>query len=281
MKKLTILVLGVHGMVGHTVYTYLSSNPRLTVFGTIRKRSRIKSGMTSLRLSVESAEKDVEKIYKTIGKIDFIINCIGEINKDANKQSLVLVNSWFPHLLEHITKRENTRLIHISTDAVFGKLQGKVTERTTPIPDTLYGMSKLLGETEQTHALTIRTSFIGTDIKNKKGIIEQIRSGKTLLEGYSNQIWSGCTTVQFAQLCELLTNTVSFENIRKKTAFIHFFPLPKITKYMLMKKIVSASGIALPVKKTKKEKTTRILHSLFPFFTSSYENALEEILLVK
>ncbi len=282
MEKHTphILVLGANGFVGHTIFSFLSSHYQ--TIGT----SRSKKTQNLVPFTVENSKRDFASIQKSMKTITHVINCIG-VYKNTSKEHLVQVNAMFPHQLEQLIPLYNFKLIHISTDAIFGRLQGTATETTTPFPDTIYGMSKLLGETEHKNALTIRTSLIGTDRYNKKGIIESILSSAKQIDGYANQAWSGCTTLQFAKLCSLLTDNKTFEHIRIKSTHIHFAPLPKITKYALVKKIVKNAGLSLDIKKVKKEKTTRVLTSLYtnisPIkqFNPSYEKALQKILALR
>lgn len=269
-----ILVLGATGFVGQTVFSYLYS--RYPTYGTVRKGDK-----KHLSLTVETLEKDFVKIRQEMKYISLVINCIG-LYKDVSNEKLTYVNALFPHQLETLSKRYNFHLVHISSDAVFGSLQGKVNEKTIPIPDSLYGMSKLLGETTIKNAITIRSSFIGRDYNNKNGLLEYVLANKIML-GYINQTWSGCTTLQFAKLCAMLANERTFKNFRLPSPYIHFAPLPKTTKYKLLKSISATTNLGVVVKKTKGATISRFLDSLYlkksfmKIFVSSYKKAIEEI----
>lgn len=264
MKKPIILILGITGMVGKVVYSYLKQNTSLQIFGTIREKTK-----HTFSLEVKTAQKDLISLYKNIGTIDYIINCIGEIKKNADKPTVILTNSLFPHILEAITKKQKTRLIHISTDAVFGKKQKTVTEKDIPYPDTIYGISKLLGECEEKNALTIRTSFLGFNQKN--------------LKGYINQTWSGSTTLQFAQFCEVLIEKDLFATIRAKTPIFHFVPIQPTTKYEIVKETRKLFGKSNTSKKVTGENINRILASNYPSsvllrsYSKSIEASLKEL----
>lgn len=274
-KPQTILVLGATGFVGQTVFSYLAAHHM--TFGTARQAK----GSKIFAFDTASWNKDFHLILKKLKSVSLVINCIG-IYTAPTTEAYTQINALFPHQLEMLSKQYSFRLIHISTDAVFGNLQGKVTESTTPIPTSLYGMSKLLGETTDKGSLTIRSSFIGTDAANKKGLLSYALN-TNIPNGYSNQTWAGCTTLQFAKLCELLMDTHTFKAIRKNGPVFHFAPLPKTTKYELLKTIRAVYKQKSSLKKVESEEITRYLFSpvfdkeLPSVFSSSYTKALEEI----
>lgn len=270
-----ILVLGASGFVGQTIFSYLSLH--FPTLGTTQSSKNKKYYI----FRTKNALEDFIHIEKKVKKITHVINCIG-VYKESSNEAMKQINDCFPHTLEKMIDTFDFTLIHISTDAVFGKTQGLVFENDKPIPDSIYGETKLAGETTHQKALTIRTSFIGKDADKKKGIIESVISSKQI-DGYANQTWSGCTTLQFAKLCKDLIDEKTFEDIRKKTTFVHFTPLPKITKYALIKQITKSTHHLVKVRKVEKEKITRVLHSLykndFPFnqFSMTYKKALDEV----
>ena len=53
----------------------------------------------------------------------------------------------------------NSKLIHISTDAVFSGKEGNYTEDSPYSPVDFYGISKAAGKIKDDHNLTIRTSI--------------------------------------------------------------------------------------------------------------------------
>src|SRR5690606_28762306 len=113
MKK--ILVIGIKGMAGHVIYNYLHKNENYDVFGIARN---IVENEKEFSLDIS----DTIKLKKIIvdSQFDFVINCIGILNKDAedHPSKAIWFNSYFPHFLEEITKESETKVIHISTDCV-------------------------------------------------------------------------------------------------------------------------------------------------------------------
>ncbi len=260
-----ILVLGAKGMLGHVVYRCLKEKFPKTVWGTDRadKHFLFFDGLDS--------ETSYENIVKSIGKLDFIVNCIGLL-KPKNERSLSpeivshykKINTELPHVLERFSKRDNFNFIHISTDAVFSPMSGEVYEDNSVSPHGLYEETKYAGETKSDHALTIRTSIVGLDLYLHKGILEWVLSqqeGKIL--GYANQMWSGCTTLQLAELCFRLTNPKTFSQVRGKTPIVHFVPLKPITKFDLIKTILTVAKSKANVVSVNGAEISRILKSKY------------------
>jgi len=260
-----ILVLGAKGMLGHVVYRYLKEKFPETVWGTDRTDKNF------LYFDGLDPETSYEKIAHTTGKIDMVVNCIALLKPKA-KQTLSSemianyrkVNTELPHILERFSERDNFQLIHISTDAVFSPLSGEVYEDGPVSPQGLYEETKYAGETKSNHALTIRTSIIGLDPYHHKGILEWVLSQKEeKILGYTNQMWSGCTTLQLAELCFRLTNPKTFSQVRNKTSVIHFAPLEPITKYAFIKAILTVAKSKANVVSVNGVEVSRILKSKY------------------
>lgn len=242
MKDPIVLILGINGMTGQMVYKYLNEN-HTNIIGSLKKNNEH-------TLSVDNLSKDFKEIIKKVKKVDYVINCIGLNTVDGdNKAQAIKINSQFPVQLSKLSKAYNFKLIHISTDAVFSKTQGRVTESAPPSPDDTYGITKLLGESLIGNSIIIRTSLIGRSPYKKSGLIE-FTLNKGEIDGFENQIWSGCTTLQFAKLIELLIYDKHFLKLQK-TKIIHFAPLGPITKLDLVKEIINVRKIKKHVNKTK------------------------------
>lgn len=277
MKK-NVLVLGVKGMVGRTVYDYLRSQ-HYEVFGT----SRNKKDKGFFYLNTSSCDNDFKAIYKHLTGTTYVINCIGVL-PGSDSTDLILVNSLFPHNLSKIAKLYRWKLIHISSDAVFGEKEKVVNESSPLSPDTEYGASKMLGECYESHELTIRTSFLGLNPVGKKGLLEWIRATKrSEITGFSNQTWSGCTTLQFAHFCERLIFYHEFSTFKKIATVIHFTPLHS-TKYFVVKIFNKITNEERRLIKKRGKLITRNLYSnYFDFsksnlYTTHTEKALKELL---
>ena len=192
-----ILVLGIKGMAGHVIFNSLPNLGNYNVYGLARN---IEPTEKIFNLDVSNT-KGLKVILDL--KFDIIINCIGILNKDAedNPDKAIWFNSYFPHLLEAITKNTPTRVISISTDCVFSGKKGDYTEADFRDGEGYYSRSKSMGEIINKKDLTIRTSIIGPEL-NKKGIglFNWFMLQNNFISGYSKAFWSGITTVELSKV---------------------------------------------------------------------------------
>lgn len=157
---------------------------------------------------VDVASPDaLEAIFAQV-RPEAVINCIGIIKqlKEAKNPLVSLnINSLLPHRLGQICAVAGARLIHISTDCVFSGRKGNYTEADPSDAEDLYGRTKFLGETQESHTLTLRTSIIGRELETKSGLIEWFlsQSGKTI-KGFRKAIYTGFTTMEMARVIEMV-----------------------------------------------------------------------------
>ena len=207
-----ILILGGSGMVGHRLAKKLSNQYEL--FSLLRKRPDLDSNQFFEKVLPKNQcifiddINEYENLNNIVKKIlpDIIINCIGVIkqrDKVENVLNMRRINSLLPHVLNQICNKNKIKLIHLSTDCVFSGTKGNYQESDNPDPIDEYGKSKLLGEIKKGNALTIRTSFIGPELFNKKSLFEWVKSQKNgEIDGFENAIYSGLTTLAFSEIIE-------------------------------------------------------------------------------
>jgi dTDP-4-dehydrorhamnose reductase len=251
-----ILVLGANGMLGHTVFRYL--NNFYETFGTVKDNPPDDSLLTF-------DAHDYTKLNKILKdkNITYIINCIAVLQNNPNEKEMKYVNAEFPHKLTAIVENNHVKLIHISTDAVFDHAMKKVTEEDIPTPTDIYGKTKLQGEPLSDNAITIRTSLIGLDPKNHKGLLESVLQEKEVT-GYINQLWSGATTLQLAKLCHLIVSNGSYQSMRRKSHIFHFAPVQQISKYAIIKAFFEVIKYNKNVKKSIDKPLSRQLITKYP-----------------
>ena len=92
------------------------------------------------------------------------------------------------------------RLLHVSTDCVFSGDRGGYRESDLAHPVDLYGRTKLAGEVTESPHLTVRTSFVGLEHENAKGLLGWFFSRKGEVYGFRKVIWSGLTTEALAEV---------------------------------------------------------------------------------
>ena len=237
MEKTKILVLGASGMLGHTLFKYLSSKDNLEVFGTFRDCNEDFFMHYEKKFLLNNIDaSDLNSIEKNLLEIKpkIVINCIGVIkqSKDLEKSNMIFLNSLFPKSMSEICERLKIRLLLVSTDCVFSGKKGFYSELDVPDCNDLYGISKLEGEvTDKEHVITLRTSIIGHELRNKESLLEWFLRQKKSIKGYEKAIFSGFPTVVFAQI---IYDFIIFNN--KLSGLFHVSSNP-ISKFDLIKKI--------------------------------------------
>lgn len=202
-----ILILGVTGMLGNSMFRFLSQDSKFDVYATARNNSarsyfsKDLSDKLITNVDVENHDSLVEVFNKA--KPEIVINCIGLVKQlaDANDPLKALpINSLLPHRLANLCKLANSRLIHISTDCVFSGKKGNYKESDFPDCYDLYGHSKFLGEVDYPHAITLRTSIIGHELAGNRSLINWFLSAEGQVKGFEKAIYSGFPTVELARI---------------------------------------------------------------------------------
>lgn len=215
---MNIYLFGSNGMLGSYVNTILS--PQFNVVCFTREKYDV---------LIDSYNK-LNKLLDNIKPNDTIINCIGIIPQKYNlsdNYSFIKVNTLFPHKLQEIAEKSNSKLIHITTDCVFNGSKGLYHENDIHDEKNLYGVSKSLGEPE--NSCIIRTSIIGHEETHKKSLLEWIISNKNKeINGYDNHLWNGVTCLTLANIIKnMIENNIIWNGIR------HIYSPDTVSKYDL------------------------------------------------
>ena len=207
-----LLILGVTGMLGSTLFRYFSSKPNFEVFGTMRSKSGINFFDENLRSNLYS-DIDVEN-YKSLQSVfnqyrpNIVLNCVGivkQLDEADNPLVAIPINSLLPHQLARLCKDIDSRLIHFSTDCIFSGAKGMYREEDFPDANDLYGRSKFLGEVaNEFHVLTLRTSIIGHELSGSRSLVNWFLSQNDSIKGFSKAVFSGLPTVEIARILDEL-----------------------------------------------------------------------------
>lgn len=225
-KNPRVLVLGSTGMVGHLICKYLIDNSNFILFDIARSfKFRDKTNLFDVK-----NEKDFCEYIKLI-KPDYIINCIGVLIRESNSniENAIYINSYFPYILKKLVSQINAKLIHISTDCVFSGRKGKYIESDLRDGNDTYAQTKILGEIQDNTNLTLRTSFIGPEIRESgEGLFGWFMRQEGTISGFKKVIWSGVTTLELAKVIKL-----SIDN--ELAGLYHVTNNLSISKYELLK----------------------------------------------
>lgn len=204
-----LLIVGITGMLGNTLFRYFNQRPDIEVFGTIRDgRTKSRFDPAHHDAIIDGVDADhFDSITSAFAKAkpDTVINAVGlikQLQSSRDPLSALPLNALFPHRLARLCAVARARLVHISTDCVFSGATGNYVETDTPDAVDLYGRSKLLGEVDYPHAITLRTSIIGHELGSTHGLIGWFLSQQGTTRGYTRAIFSGFPTVELARIIE-------------------------------------------------------------------------------
>lgn len=255
MKK--ILILGSTGMLGNAVTKHFESKS-YDVTSTYREGAeKVAFGKKKLKY-----DPLIDNFDTLQNGYDYVINCIGTIKPFMAKDPIAAreINSIFPWKLANWTNKNNTKMIHITTDCVFSGKAGKYDENS--LHDALddYGKSKSLGEPVD-RCMVIRTSIIGEEIHKNASLIAWAKSqkGKTI-KGYTNHFWNGITTNQYAVICDKVISENLYEN-----GLHHVHAKDDVSKYDMMQIFNKKFDLGLTIESfTANETVDRTMRSIKP-----------------
>lgn len=194
-------------MIGNCLFKYLSLKKEYNVYGFVRNKITLNEENSLINkaniLEVKILRNNnFKKIIQDLNP-QVIINCIGIVKQNPLINNITLtieLNSLFPHNLNNICREINCRLIQLSSDCVFSGRKGNYQEKDYADANDIYGRSKFFGEINDINCLTIRTSFIGHELKNKWGLLSWFISQDKKVNGFKNAIYSGLTTLEIAKI---------------------------------------------------------------------------------
>lgn len=145
---MNILITGGNGQLGLELQQILKTmKVNVGVINEVYRNSNIKA-LSSKELDITDFERVMECVNEFEPKL--IINCAAFTNVDnceMDRESALRINALGPKNLAIAAERISVKLIHISTDYVFsGNGKQPLTEYDIPSPNTVYGKTKLLGE---------------------------------------------------------------------------------------------------------------------------------------
>ncbi|WP_438710613.1 dTDP-4-dehydrorhamnose reductase [Aquimarina muelleri] len=233
LRKANILVTGSNGQLGQCL-------------------QKIEQNYTSLELhfykskDLDITNKDaISQVFKD-DSFDFVINCAGYTNvEQAEKESekAFLINEEGVRNLAQACKKQNSILIHISTDYVFdGKKETPYTEEDIPNPINEYGKSKLAGEQCIQEILEtffiIRTSWLYSEFGHNflKTILKKSETETELTITTSQK----GTPTNANDLATFILDLILINN--QKHGIYHFSNSGEATWYDFAKEILSVSG---------------------------------------
>lgn len=132
-----VLITGANGQLGSTIRDLLPSYPEIeAVFADID--------------TLDLTDAEAVESFLACNPVDYIVNCaaytaVDKAETDAEKA--LEINAVAVKNLASAAKKNDARIVHISTDYVFdGEKESPYVETDIPAPRTVYGKTKLKGE---------------------------------------------------------------------------------------------------------------------------------------
>ena len=257
-----VLVIGASGMIGSTIIRVIAENKDWSIYGTVRseivKQFFAPEIAENLLTNIDVTNHDtLVNVFQKV-RPDVVINCAGltkHIQGSDVPTKAIPINALMPHRLAELCKLLGARLIHISTDCVYTGKKGNYLETESADSMDIYGKSKLLGEVDYPHAVTLRTSTIGHEFSTKHGLLEWFLSQEGECNGFQRAIFSGLPTIVLAQIIRDIV--IPNNDLR---GLYHVAGNP-ISKYDLLKLIAKIYGKSIEIIKDNKFTIDRSLNS--------------------
>jgi dTDP-4-dehydrorhamnose reductase len=217
-------------------------------------------------------------VFKSI-QPNIILNCIGLTKRHEepdNRIPSILLNALFPHQLAKLTGDIGAKVIHFSTDCVFDGEAGHYQDNSPTNATDLYGRTKALGEITAGHVLTLRSSFIGKELRDGTELFEWFLAQQGEVKGFKNAIYTGLTTLELSRVIEHLLrrypNAAGLYNVSSNP----------ISKYALLKLIAEKMSPDIKVLPEEQFYCDRSLDSSrfrkeFNYTPPNWETMVEEL----
>tara|TARA_B110000438_G_scaffold134750_1_gene130367 strand:+ start:404 stop:1195 length:792 start_codon:yes stop_codon:yes gene_type:complete len=241
MKK--ILVLGSNNMAGHLIYNFLKEKNEFSLFGIKEEKFEVYSYSFSSKINRFNPDIIINALRITVEK------------SEEDPKRALFINSIIPKWLEKKFFKTKVKIIHLSTDCVFSGLIGNYVEDDLPDGKNVYSASKFLGEIINNKDLTIRTSYVGPNLKNKNEELFDwflFLNQSKKVKGYKYALWNGITTLELAKDIYLAIQL----NI---SGLYHLVSDKKISKFELLSLINSIFKCDILIEESKDEKLDRSL----------------------
>jgi len=238
----SVAIMGSTGMLGSTLAKVLESQD-LTVYEFNRSGISVTGKDKARKFNVLS-DKSLDDLFEGL-KLDYIVNCIGLIKHLINEENPASIdmayklNADFPDILNKFSVKHGIPVIEIGTDCVFSGKIGGYSELDLFDPVDCYGLTKSIGESVNTSAMIIRSSIVGKELNSNNSLMSWVLSQPKYanINGFSNHIWNGVSTLHFSQVVFGIINSNSH-----MSGATHLVPKDIVSKYDLISYIAYEFG---------------------------------------
>lgn len=140
-----VLVTGINGMLGSTIFENLSKDDKFEIYGVGRSTNTHKSLKHYFRGDLTNSNF-IDKISSKV-KFDWIIHCAAIVDLKFCESNPDVANATHVKSTELLSRyNPHSKFIYISTDSIFDGAKGNYSEEDEANPLNVYAKTKLLGE---------------------------------------------------------------------------------------------------------------------------------------
>ena len=256
-KKLKVAILGGSGMLGSTLVDLFSRSPLVDLVVTTRNFGILGYRKPNIEWRILDCELDDSSLQRAIAGCQWIVNAIGctkpmidEKDNDSLERAIA-VNVLFPFRLAKVAAANGARVLQIATDCVYSGTQGHYKEDAPHDAHDVYGKTKSLGEVHAEGFTNLRCSIIGPEVRGFRYLFSWLtkQEENAVVQGYTNHLWNGLTTLHFANICHaLIWSGLAYPSL------IHIVPDGVVTKFELLEYMRENFRPDITVKPTYAEK---------------------------
>ena len=217
-----------------------------------RSIMRVAQGARGEYIALSRAEADLcntESLRRAVAMADVVVNCAAYTNVEAAEDdydTVYAINCRGVEVLAKLCNEHNKKLIHISTDYVFGgdaERRVPYVESDAVAPINAYGCSKAEGEKavlEVGDGVVIRTSWLYSPwCKNFCRTIFSLSATQSELRVVDDQ--RGVPTSALS-LARLIVKLIEERSVEQMQGIYHFTDAGEATWYDFAQEIVALSG---------------------------------------
>jgi dTDP-4-dehydrorhamnose reductase len=205
------LITGASGLLGLHLSWMLSEEHQVIGIGTVPVLYHLPFAFRSYDLSAPGSASAL--IRET--KPNVVIHCAAMAIVDSceNQPEMAKrINAEVPGEIAEACRKQNTKMVQISTDAVFDGVKGNYSEEDVPNPLSVYAQTKWDGEKAVQAAdpsvLVARVNFFGWSLSGQRSLAENfvtnLSDGKSM-NGFTDVYFC---TLYVRQLCRLLIEMI-------------------------------------------------------------------------
>lgn len=180
MLSKKIFITGSSGLLGFNLALILHRKGFKNIVGQYFQSNHYPQFVNTLKIDLTNFDSLQQNILEY--KPDVIINCAAMTNVDQCEKIPEIAfasNSLICQNLVKAAREFPCRIIHISTDQLWGGDSQFLTEKDIPAPINVYGNSKFEGENQiknHDNHLIVRTNFFGGDLPWRKSFTGWLKS---------------------------------------------------------------------------------------------------------